>query len=100
LPPTLKLEQVVDKLGAHEGSGVREWDRRRGCELVYLPPYSLNCNPVEEAFSKIKRFLRELRARVRGALVEARDRALDAVSARGAESLFEHSTYRALRQRI
>ena len=53
-----------------------------------------------EAFSKIKRFLREMRARSRGALVEAIGKALDAVSARDAEGFFEHCGYRTLTQQL
>ena len=54
-----------------------------------------------EVFSKIKRFLREMRARSRGALVEAIiGKALDAVSARDAEGFFEHCGYRTLTQQL
>jgi len=44
---------------------------QRGCELLYLPSYSPDLNPIEEAFAKIKHLLREACARSRGALVEA-----------------------------
>jgi transposase len=84
----------MDNLSAHKGGRVRELIEQRSCELIYLPPYSPDFNPIEEeAFSKIKRFLREVRARSREALVEAIGRALDAVSARDAESFFEHCGY-------
>ncbi len=43
----------------------------RGCKLLYLPPYSPDFNPIEEAFSRIKGFLRQIGARTREALVEA-----------------------------
>jgi transposase len=79
---------------------VRELIEERSCELIYLPPYSPDLNPIEEAFSKIKRFLREMRARSRGALVEAISKALDAVSARDAEGFFEHCGYRTLTQQL
>jgi transposase len=102
--PTLRAGQVVvmDNLSAHKGSRVRERIEERGCTLIYLPPSEAppDLNPIEEAFSKIKRFLREMRARVRGALVEAIGRALEAVSARGAESFLEHCGYRTLTQRL
>jgi transposase len=42
-----------------------------GCELLYLPPYSPDLNPIEEAFSKVKRLLRVIGARTKEALVEA-----------------------------
>jgi transposase len=102
LAPTLRAGQVVvmDNLSAHKGGRVRELIEERDCELIYLPPYSPDLNPIEEAFSKIKRFLREVRARLRGALVDAIGRALDAVSARDAENFFEHCGYRTLTQRL
>jgi hypothetical protein len=51
LAPTLKEGQVVvmDNLAAHKGERVRELLEARGCELLYLPPYSPNLNPIEEA---------------------------------------------------
>ena len=102
LAPTLRAGQVVvmDNLSAHKGGRVRELIEERSCELIYLPPYSPDLNPIEEAFSKIKRFLREMRARSRGALVEAIGKALDAVSARDAEGFFEHCGYRTLTQQL
>jgi transposase len=92
---------VMDNLSAHKGGRVRELIEERSCELIYLPPYSPDLNPIEEVFSKIKRFLREMRARSRGALVEAIiGKALDALSARDAEGFFEHCGYRTLTQQL
>jgi transposase len=56
LAPTLKSGQVIvmDNLSAHKGERVRELIEARGCELLYLPPYSPDFNPIEEAFAKIK----------------------------------------------
>jgi hypothetical protein len=45
-------------LKAHKGEGVRELIEERGCELVFLPPYSPDFNPIEQAFSKVKGMLR------------------------------------------
>jgi transposase len=50
---------------------VRELIECRGCELLYLPTYSPDDNLTSEAFSKIKRFLRRVGARIQDALVEA-----------------------------
>jgi transposase len=69
----------------------------RGCQLVYLlPSYSPDLNPIEEAFSKIKRRLvrSKAEARTRDALVEAIGSALSAVSSKDARSFFEHCGYR------
>jgi len=84
---------VMDNLLAHKGSRVRKLIESSGCELLYLPPYSPDLNPIEEAFSKIKALLRRAGARTRETLVEATGRALDAVTARDARSFFEHCGY-------
>src|SRR5215213_8542403 len=54
LAPVLRAGQVVvmDNLSAHKGKKVRELVEARGCELLYLPPYSPDFNPIEEAFAK------------------------------------------------
>jgi transposase len=70
LAPTLRSGQIVvmDNLSAHKGARVRELVEERACELLYLPPYSPDLNPIEEAFSKIKGILRKTEARSRDAL--------------------------------
>ena len=70
LAPTLREEQVVvmDNLSSHKGERVRELIEQRGCELLYLPAYSPDFNPIEEAFSKMKGLLRKVEARSREAL--------------------------------
>ena len=97
LLPSLRRGQVVvmDNLSAHKGARIRELIERVGCELLYLPPYSPDLNPIEEAFSKIKGLMRKAEARSRKALVEAMGKALDAVIARDASGFFEHCGYRA-----
>jgi transposase len=64
LVPTLRVGQVVvmDNLSAHKGERVRKLIEQRGCELLYLPPYSPDLNPIDEAFSKIKQLLRAIGA--------------------------------------
>ena len=96
LAPSLGPGQVVvmDNLSAHKGERVRELVEERGAELLYLPPYSPDLNPIEEAFAKIKSLLRKAEARTREALVEAMGQALSAVSARDARGFFEHCGYR------
>ena len=86
LAPSLRRGQivVVDNLGAHKGAKVRELIEERGCQLLYLPPYSPDFNPIEEAFSKIKGALRKAGARTREALIEALGAAVSAVTARDA----------------
>lgn len=100
LAPTLFCGQVVvmDNLSSHKGARVRELIEHRGCELLYLPPYSPDFNPIEEAFSKVKSILRKAQARTREALIEAMGRALGTVSASDARGFFEHSGYQAMGQ--
>ena len=95
LLPTLGAGQVVamDNLSAHKGGRVRELVEAVGCELLYLPAYSPDLNPIEEAFSKIKGLLRKAKARTRDALVEAMGWTISAVSARDAKGFFEHCGY-------
>jgi transposase len=75
---------------------VRALVEERGAQLSYLPPYSPDLNPIEEAFAKIESLLRKAEARTREALVEAMGQAISAVSARDAQGFFEHCGYRAV----
>ncbi len=100
LGPTLGTGQVVvmDNLSAHKGEEVRELIEGRGCEVLFLPAYSPDYNPIEEAFSKIKGLLRKAQARTREALIEALGEAISAVTAGDARGFFEHCGYRRVGQ--
>jgi transposase len=95
LAPTLKAGQVVvmDNLQVHKSVRVRELIEGRGAEVLFLPPYSPDFSPIEEAFSKVKGILRRIGARTREALVQATGQALDAVSRRDAVGWFGHCGY-------
>jgi transposase len=84
----------MDNLPAHKPARVMELIESRGCELIYLPAYSPDFNPIEEAFAKIKDVLRQARARTKEALVSVLGEALSAVSAQDAPGYFEHAGYR------
>ena len=96
LAPALRPGQavVMDNLSAHKGGRVRELIEEWGCEVLFVPPYSPDLNPIEEAFAKLKALLRKAGARTCEALIEAMGRALDAVTARDAWGFFEHCGYR------
>lgn len=96
LAPSLRAGQIVvmDNLSAHKGEKVGELIEARGCELLYLPPYSPVYNPIEEAFSKIKALLRKSAARTREASIEALGAAISAVSSTDALGFIEHCGYR------
>jgi transposase len=95
LLPELEGGQVLimDKLPAHKRAKVRELIEGRGCQLMYLPSYSPDYNPIEEAFSKVKEILRRACARTGEALLEALGEALSAVSFWDAQGFFEHAGY-------
>jgi transposase len=96
LAPSLSKGQVVvlDGLGAHRTDKVRQLIEARGADVVFLPSYSPDLNPIEEAFSKIKQLVRKEGSRVREALVEAIGRALAAVTPEDAAGWFAHAGYR------
>ena len=102
LAPALHPGQVVvmDNLGAHRPKRVRELIEARGCELIYLPSYSPDLNPIEEALSKVKHILRKVSARTKETLIEAMSRALGAVSAQDARGFFAHCGYRIPAQQL
>jgi transposase len=95
LAPNLKKGQVVvlDGLGAHRTDKVRDLVESAGADLVFLPSYSPDLNPIEEAFSKIKQLVRKVGARTRQGLLEAMERALAAVTPEDAAGWFAHAGY-------
>jgi transposase len=96
LAPSLEEGQVVvvmDNLGAHRPERIRELIEQRGCELFYLPAYSPDYNPIEEAFAKTKNLLRKAAARSKEALLDAIGAALSAIAAEDAQGFFEHAGY-------
>jgi len=106
LAPALKPGQevvVMDNLGAHRPKRIKELIEERGCELLYLPSYSPDLNPIEEAqeaLSKIKHILRTMSARTKDALIEAMGLALGAVSAQDARGFFASCGYRTPAQQL
>jgi transposase len=95
LAPSLEEGQVVvfDNLGAHKPQRIRELIEARGAEVLFLPSYSPDLNPIEEAFSKIKGIVRKAGARTHEALFEAIAQALWAITAVDAAGWFAHSGY-------
>lgn len=95
LAPTLAPGDIVimDNLGAHKVSGVRELIEARGAKVIYLPPYSPDLNPIEKCWSKIKTYLRTAKARTREALEKALKEALQLVSAKDAIGWFASCGY-------
>ena len=96
LAPTLKRGQIVvmDNLSVHKSKCVERLIEGAGCELLFLPPYSPDMNPIEEAFSKVKGILRKAKARTREALVEATGHALEAIAPRDIRGFYADCGYR------
>jgi transposase len=95
LAPSLKPGHIVilDNLSIHQGTRVRQAIEARGCRLLFLPAYSPDFSPIEEAFSKLKTVLRRIGARTREALQEAIAQALTLITAQDARGWFTHCGY-------
>lgn len=95
LAPSLRPGQIVilDNLSIHLGPKVKQAIEARGCRLLFLPAYSPDFSPIEEAFSKVKSLLRRQEARTREALQEAIAVALDLITAQDALGWFTHCGY-------
>ena len=97
LAPTLRPGQIVvaDNLRAHHSDRARDAIEARGAHFWHLPPYSPDLNPIEEAFSKLKHFLRRAQARTDDALRSATWAALASISRSDIAGWFSHCGYSA-----
>ena len=95
LAPTLCEGDVVvmDNLSCHKVKGIEEAIENRGASLVYLPPYSPDYSPIEECWSKVKAWLRKVKARTLEALDDAIVDALEQVTMSDAAGWFRHCGY-------
>lgn len=93
--PQLQPGQIVvmDNLSAHKAARIREALVARGCDLLFLPPYSPDFNPIEQAFSKLKAILRGLGARTHETLQEAVRLAVAAITSADAAAWYAHAGY-------
>ena len=95
LVPVLRPGQVVvlDNLGAHRDARVRRLIEGAGCTLLFLPPYSPDFNPIEQAWSKLKTLLRSAGARTVDALHTALTALVDAITPDDARGYFRYCGY-------
>jgi transposase len=84
---------ILDNLGAHKVEGVRGLVESRGAQLLYLPPYSPDFNPIEQAWSKLKQLLRGVKARVLAQLEPAIAQAIAAITPQNAQAFYRHCGY-------
>jgi transposase len=95
LAPTLSPGDIVvmDNLPCHKVAGVQEAIESRGAQLLYLPPYSPDLNPIEQAFAKLKALLRKVGERTRDGLWNAIGHILKLYSPDECRNLFRNSGY-------
>ncbi|AMJ64718.1 hypothetical protein AXW84_04190 [Hymenobacter sp. PAMC 26628] len=95
LAPTLRPGDVLvlDNLAVHKIGGLRAWLAGRGVEVLFLPPYSPDFSPVEQAWSKLKTKLRACVARSYEALQAALREAVDWITGQDARNWFDHCGY-------
>lgn len=95
LSPTLRSGEIVvlDNLSSHKSPRLAEQIRAAGAELIFLPPYSPDLNPIEPAFSKIKQSLRSLAARSVDQQWSAAQSILDQITTSDAQGYFRHCGY-------
>ena len=95
LVPELKPGDIVvlDNLPAHKVSGIGQLLQKAGATLRFLPPYSPDFNPIENAISQIKSILKKIAARTKDAIDLAIAEAIEAVTPQQAENYFNAAGY-------
>jgi transposase len=95
LVPTLRVGDVVvlDNLVCHKRAAAQEAIKEAGCQILYLPPYSPDMNPIELAFSKLKRLLRSAQKRTVDGLWEFLGQVLDAFAPDECLRYIQHCGY-------
>jgi len=96
LAPTLREGDIVvmDNLSSHKVAGVKAAIEKVGASLRYLPPYSPDLNPIEQAFAKLKSLLRKAAARTLEALIDAIANALTNFDPAECANYLDNSGYR------
>jgi transposase len=96
LLPTLRKGEIVvlDNLSSHKVAGVKELIESAGAEVLYLPPYSPDFNPIENVFSKLKTMLRKLKSRTMEDLWNNLGKLCDIFSPIECYNYFKHAGYR------
>jgi transposase len=95
LVPMLERDDIVvmDNLSAHKVAGVRQAIETTGARLLYLPPYSPDLNPIENAFAKLKAIVRAAAARTFDTLEAAAALALEKFQPHECVNFFTHAGY-------
>ena len=95
LAPSLTVGDIViaDNLASHKVAGIREAIEARGASLWFLPPYSPDLNPIEQAFAKLKQFVRSAAPRTRETLWNTLGFGVARFSANECRNFFQHAGY-------
>jgi transposase len=95
LAPTLRPDDIVlmDNLNSHKVAGIREAIEAEGAQIIYLPPYSPDLNPIEPGFAKLKAILRKLGERTIDGLWQAIGRTVDLYSPQQCRNFFKNAGY-------
>jgi transposase len=84
---------VMDNLAPHKSEATRALIRQRGAEVLFLPAYSPDLNPIEQMWSKVKNTLRSLEARTPDSLLKALGQALAGITPKDTLNWFAHCGY-------
>jgi transposase len=95
LRPTLRAGDVIvlDNLGAHRASRIEEITEECGARVIWLPPYSPDFSPIELMWSKVKAYLKKVKARTQEELEVAIKAALETVTVNDCLNWFRHCGY-------
>jgi len=95
LAPTLRPGQtvVLDNLSVHKSATARAVIEAAGCQLVFLPTYSPDFNPIEQAFAKLKHMLRQAEARTVDAIFAATQTAYPRITPQDAQRFYRQAGY-------
>ncbi len=96
LRPTLKAGDVIvlDNLGAHRASRIEEIAASCGAKVIWLPPYSPDFSPIEQMWSKLKTYLRKVKARTGEELDRAVAEGLKLITESDCRGWFKHCGYK------
>ena len=99
LEPTLAAGDIIvlDNLGAHRASRIEEIAKACGARVIWLPPYSPDFSPIELMWSKVKTYLRKVKARTQEELEKAIARALETITLSDCLNWFRHCGYEVTR---
>jgi transposase len=83
----------MDNLSSHKTEVIEQLITEAGCQLLFLPAYSPDFSPIEEAFSKLKAFIRRCRCQTLPELIHALEQGMNSITARDVRGWFAHAGF-------